>query len=392
MIVVHIPSWFPDADKPLNGNFILRQIETISAETDSIILHHAAEDYTPTLPDNIHFHAVHYQNKKSLPAAYITEFKKIIQEHGKPDLIHLHVALPLGPIAAHLSKKHHIPLIISEHWSIYQPMNRGTLNWYQKWALRYTYRQAAYITAVSQNLLDNITATVPAATKKPKTVIGNVVDTSVFSLKPAISPQPRKKILHVSTLDNDAKNIMGILRAVDALSKRRDDFELNIVHDFRNILAETYIRERGLDSVVHFLGQKNSIEIAALLQESDFFLLFSNYENQPCVLLESFSTGTPVVTTPVGGIPEIANENNAVIVTPKDETQLVEKLNYMLDNSEQFNPTKIRETAVNICSPETIKEKWMAVYNGYGLWVIEADYRFIVKKSAPAPPSRNSLK
>ncbi len=367
MIVVHIPSWFPDADKPLNGNFILRQIETIGAETDSIILHHTEGNYTPSLPSTIHFHPVHYQHKRTLPLAYIAEFKKIIRKYGKPDLIHLHVALPLGPIAASLAKKYHIPLIVSEHWSIYQPINRATLKWYQKWELQYTYKHAAHITAVSQNLLDNISATVPIATKKTQTVIGNVVDTDVFSLKPASNPRPKKQILHVSTLDNDAKNIMGILRAVDALKKRREDFELNIVHDFRNILAETYVRERGLESVVHFLGQKTSTEVASLMQNSDFFLLFSNYENQPCVLLESFCTGTPVVTTPVGGIPEIANENNAVIVTPKDETQLVDKLDFMLNHSEQFNPTKIRETAVNICSPETIKEKWMAVYNGYGL-------------------------
>ena len=51
MIVVHFPSWFPDAEKPLNGNFILRQIETIGAETTSIILHHTIGDYKPDLPD-----------------------------------------------------------------------------------------------------------------------------------------------------------------------------------------------------------------------------------------------------------------------------------------------------------------------------------------------------
>ena len=362
MIVVHIPSWFPDADKPLNGNFILRQIETISVDTESIILHHGAEDYTPALPGNVRFHRVPYRQKHNLPAAYIAEFKKIVQKYGKPDLIHLHVALPLGPIAAHLAQKHHIPLIISEHWSIYQPMNRVTLKWYQKWALQYTYRHAAHITAVSQNLLDNISATVPIAAKKPQTVVGNVVDTEVFSLKPAISSRPKKQILHVSTLDNDAKNIMGILRAIDVLSKQRNDFELNIVHDFRNILAETYVRERGLDSVVHFLGQKTSTEVATLLQESDFFLLFSNYENQPCVLLESFCTGTPVVTTPVGGIPEIANADNAVIVTSNNETQLVEKLDYMLNSTEQFNPETIRKQAVEICSPKIIGDKWTEIY------------------------------
>ena len=362
MIVVHIPSWFPDADKPLNGNFILRQIETISADTESIILHHTVENYTPNLPDNIRFHSVHFQHKETLPTAYIAEFKKIIQEHGKPDLIHLHVALPLGPIAAHLAKKYRIPLIISEHWSIYQPMNRTTLKWYQKWALRYTYRHTTHITAVSQNLLDNISATVPAAAKKPQTVVGNVVDTNLFGIKENRQQTGKKQILHVSTLDNDAKNIMGILRAVDALRKRRDDFELNIVHDFRNILAETFVRERGLGSIVHFMGQKTSTEVATLMQHSDFFLLFSNYENQPCVLLESFCTGTPVVTTSVGGIPEIANKENAVLITPKDEAQLTEKLDFMLNNSGQFKPETIRKQAVEICSPHVIGEKWMEIY------------------------------
>ena len=362
MIVVHFPSWFPDAEKPLNGNFILRQIETIGADTTSIILHHTIGDYKPVLPDNIHFHPVHYQHKRALALAYIAEFKKIIQKYGKPDIIHLHVALPLGPIAARLAQKYNIPLIISEHWSIYQPMNRDTLKRYQKWALRYIYRHASHITAVSQNLLDNIAATIPAAAKKPQTVIGNVVDTGVFSLKSTTPTHSKKQILHVSTLDNDAKNIMGILRAVDALSKRRDDFELNIVHDFRNILAETYVRERGLDSVVHFLGQKTSTEVASLMQISDFFLLFSNYENQPCVLLESFCTGTPVVTTPVGGIPEITNENNAVIVAQKDEAQLVEKMEYMLNNSKQYDSEIIREQAKDICSPDVIGEKWTDMY------------------------------
>ncbi len=363
MIVVHFPSWFPDAAKPLNGNFILRQIETVGKATESIILHHTAEGFEPPIPESIHFHAVHYQNRSELFNAYLTEFENIIKKFGKPDLIHLHVALPLGIVATRIAKKYHIPLIISEHWSIYQPMNRDSLRWYAKWALRYVYRHASHITAVSQNLLDNISETVPMAAKKPQTVVGNVVNTDIFSLKPTLQARPKKQILHVSTLDNDAKNIMGMLRAVDALSQRRNDFKLNIVHDFRNILAETYVRERGLESIVHFLGKKTSTEIAALLHNSDFFLMFSNYENQPCVLLESFCTGTPAITTPVGGIPEIANPDNAIIVTPKDEAQLIEKLEFMLDNIACFHPETIRNQALKICSPEIIGDKWSTIYH-----------------------------
>ena len=122
------------------------------------------------------------------------------------------------------------------------------------------------------------------------------------------------------------------------------------------------MRERGLDAVVHFLGRKTSAEIAALLQHSDFFLLFSNFENQPCVLLESFCTGTPAVTTPVGGIPEFTNPDNAVIVTPKDEAQLVEKMNDLLENAGNCKPAVIRNQALEICSADVVGNKWLAIY------------------------------
>ena len=216
---------------------------------------------------------------------------------------------------------------------------------------------------MSQNLLDNICATVPVAAQKPQTVVGNVVDTELFSLTETLKPKRKKKMLHVSTLDNDAKNIMGILHAVHQLSAQRSDFELNVVHDFCNEEAEAFVRENDLLDIVHFLGRKTSSEVASLLRDSDFFLLFSNYENQPCVLLESFCTGTPVVTTPVGGILEIANADNAVIVTPKNEAQLLEKLDFMLNHSEQYNPKVIRKQAMEICSPDVIGEKWTKIYH-----------------------------
>jgi len=364
MLIVHIPSWFPIPEKPLNGNFIFRHIESLGDRVQSVILHHLHDGFTPEIPHNATLFPVRTNEtgKIGLFRAYMTAFDELIRQYGKPDILHLHVALPMGLVAARISRKHHIPLIVSEHWTGYLPMNRPNLSLLERWMLRQTFRHATHVTAVSQNLLDNIVLTAPTAAHKPQTVVGNVVDTKLFAPLDTHTSDGKKRILHVSTLDNDAKNIMGILHAVDALSHQRDDFELNIVHDFRNILAETYMRERGLDNVVHFLGRKTSAEIASLLQQSDLFLLFSNYENQPCVLLESFCTGTPAMTTPVGGILEITNEKNAVIVAPKDEAQLVDKLNVMLNHIGDYDQTTIRQEALNICSPEVIGEKWMEVY------------------------------
>ena len=364
MLVVHIPSWFPIPEKPLNGNFISRHIESLGDNVQSVILHHVHDDFTPILPQNATLFPLHviHANKLGLFHAYVTAFEQLIKTYGRPDLIHLHVALPMGIMAAKLSRKFRIPLIVSEHWTGYLPMNRPKLTLPERLILRHTFRHADYITAVSQNLLDNICATVPVAAQKPQAVVGNVVDTELFSLKEKPVSKEKKQILHVSTIDNDAKNIMGILRAVKVLASQRTDFELNIVHDFENKEAVDFVKTNNLSATIHFLGRKNSSEIADLLHHSDFFLLFSNYENQPCVLLESFCTGTPVVTTPVGGILEIANANNAVIVTPKDEAQLIEKLKDMLDGKQQFNPASIRKQALEICSADIIGQKWLDIY------------------------------
>lgn len=364
MLIVHIPSWFPIPEKPLNGNFIFRHIESLENSVKSVIFHHVHDGFSPQIPKNAELFPIPVSNsgKFGLFRDYLAAFEQLVRQYGKPDILHLHVALPLGPLAVRISREYRIPLVISEHWTGYLPMNRPKLPLSSRLILRYTFRHATHITAVSKNLLDNICLTAPTAAKKPQTVVGNVVDTNLFSLKDSNLPSDRKQILHVSTLDNDAKNIMGILRAIHQLSLQRSDFELNIVHDFENREAEAFVKANHLSDTVHFLGRKTSTEIADLLHHSVCFLLFSNYENQPCVLLESFSTGTPVVTTPVGGILEITNDDNALIVQPKDEPQLVEKLNFMLDHANDYHPERIRENALNICSPEIIGKRWLDLY------------------------------
>lgn len=370
MIVLHIPSWFPHPQKPLDGNFILRQISTVSAHTTSIVLHHIdqsfREDCAKQMDPHIIFRPILTQegtSKIQMIRAYSYEVEKIIRKYGKPDLIHLHVALPLGPLAVYLSKRHNIPLIISEHWSIYQAQNRGQLSWKQKWQLRQTYRQAKHLTTVSDNLHEAITATVPAARKVPYTLISNAIDTSIFHIGEATERSSAvKRILHVSTLDDKAKNILGILRTVKALHQKRSDFELDIIHDIRNDSVEQYIQENGLQEFVHLLGRKSETEVAQAILNCDFMLQFSNYENQPCVLLESFCCGKPVVATTVGGIPEIANQNNARLLTPRDEEMLLNEIDYMLDHFQEYDAALISQDGMQRYDQKVIGEKFMDLY------------------------------
>ncbi len=371
MIILHFPSWFPNAEAPYKGNFILRQIAAMADRTTSIVMHHVKDDFPTESLDygtDINYHLIHTNknSKISLFISYLRAYRKVRKTYGKPDVIHLHVAMPLGIVAAYLARRHHIPFVISEHWSIYQPQNRSQINWIQKLMFGYIYRTASVFVTVSFNLTEAIYNTIPASRKLVGMNVSNVVDTEEF--KPIEStPNSIKQILHISTLDNDAKNIMGILKAVQALSHRRDDFCLNIIHDLRNPVVEEFIQRNHLEKQIVLLGKKTTSEVAKALQKCDFLLMFSNYENQPCVILEAHCCGKPVLTTPVGGIPEICHERNALFVEVQNEAQLVERIDYMLDHASSYDSQEISAEASREYSYDTIGQHLIGVYRFIGI-------------------------
>lgn len=367
MIVLHIPSWFPNVNNPYDGNFIIKHIASTMPYATAIVLRHV-EETTPmdviALPSGVIFHSIRVARKMGkvrLLKAYCKAFEKIIAQYGKPDVIHAHVALPLGMVAATLSQRYKIPLLLTEHWSIYQPENRKKLNFLQQLQLRYVYAHIRHLTAVTSHLHKMIEETVPAASIVPATVVSNVVDTKTFYLKPA-GEHEKKRILHISTLDDSVKNISGILHAIEILSKKRQDFCLDIIHELDNPQVEAYIQAHRLEDFVHLLGSKPAAAVADEIRASDFILLFSNNETQSCVLLESFCCGRPVVTTPVGGIPEIANERNAIFVEPRNVSQLVEKLDLMLNNCGDFDAQYIQDDAHARYAYPVIGKQFATIY------------------------------
>ena len=104
-------------------------------------------------------------------------------------------------------------------------------------------------------------------------------------------------------------------------------------------------------------------EISLAMQDANAFLLFSNIENLPLVLIESMSTGTPIITSNVGGISEIFDDSKGIMIDAGDQIQLVEAMNNMVENASNYNPQKIRKFAVDNFSQETISNQFDEIYN-----------------------------
>ncbi len=86
---------------------------------------------------------------------------------------------------------------------------------------------------------------------------------------------------------------------------------------------------------VHFLGRISHDEIINYLRESDLFVLNTNYEGLSHAILEAMDSGAPVVTTAVGGNPEIIdNGKDGLLIHYNNKEELFEAAVKILTNDD----------------------------------------------------------
>jgi glycosyltransferase involved in cell wall biosynthesis len=86
---------------------------------------------------------------------------------------------------------------------------------------------------------------------------------------------------------------------------------------------------------ITYLGALDQAKIIELYQKASIFVLPSFSEGFPVTILEALSCETPVVATPVGGIPEVVrNYENGFLVPPNNPPKLAEAIQYLIDNKD----------------------------------------------------------
>ncbi|MFM7387816.1 MAG: glycosyltransferase, partial [Bacteroidota bacterium] len=272
---------------------------------------------------------------------------------GEPDVLHLNVVFPLGLwIKRHFPRT---PLVITEHAS---GLHEGP-NAYPKWMVQRmipVYQRATAILPVSANLGERIKALAGTSYQ----VLPNVVNEEIFKLPNESITSNR--FVHISTLFEAAKNVHGMLRAVHRLSEKTQDFEFHIITDGDATQAKALASELGLlDRCVFFHGTMETQEIAAFLHSCKALVLFSNFENFPCVIPEAWMSGVPVIATAVNGIPEFAHAENSLLVEPRNEEQLTQAMLEIV-NGKSFDPKVLRAYALEYFSYEVVAKQLDEVY------------------------------
>lgn len=104
-----------------------------------------------------------------------------------------------------------------------------------------------------------------------------------------------------------------------------------------DLLIDT-IEKFELQDYIEFKGWVSGDQKEELLQGSDVYVLPSYFEGVPISILEAMSFGKPIISTNVGGIPEIVeNNSNGLLISPGDKKALLDALLFYSDN-----PMKIK--------------------------------------------------
>ena len=372
MNVLHLLSWFPTPDDPTLGNFCVRMIDALPEDCHSVILSVCdGKDMTKSfeVKEIVGAHHTHVQiyirppkinaiRKLKMLRMYNYGLRYIKKHFFNPDLIHLHVAYPLGQVALLWKKLYGYKYVMTEHWTIYQPQNKEVLVCGLKKKIVKIANNASLIMPVSLDLQRCMEG---HGVHNRFKVIYNLVNTDIFKLG---APQTtgKKHILHISTLRDEAKNFSGILRVIERLRQQRDDFELHVIHDYDAPEFKAFVKEHHLEDCVIFHGKKTSAEVAEAYQQADFFVLFSNFENLPCVIVEAFASGVPVLSTAVGGIAEILSSERGILIPQGDEDALLQGMNQMLDHCQEYNRAAIRDYAIKTFAAQNIGQQMFEEY------------------------------
>lgn len=278
--------------------------------------------------------------KVQIPLLLLSEYfyaKKIVKKE-RIDIIHAHWIIPQGLIAAIIKKLYNIPFISTAHAGDVFPIKKNILKAFAGFAIK----NSSCITANSSFTKNAI---LEICDSKNIDVIPMGVDLNEFSpgkkdaklrMKFGIKG---KLILFVGRLA-EKKGVEYLVRAMPSVLKSLPGSKLIIVGDgpeMKNLAR--LAGSLNLENYIVFAGKLSSAELPKFYAAADVFVGPSivtkkgDTEGLGIVFLEAMASGTSVIGSNVGGIPDIIKHNKTgILVEQKNAGQLASAIVNLLKN------------------------------------------------------------
>jgi N-acetyl-alpha-D-glucosaminyl L-malate synthase BshA len=268
--------------------------------------------------DNIFYHEVEMYNYPlfEFPLYSIALASKLVEvvKFNEIDLIHAHYAIPHATsaylareiIKSELECKKDIKVVTTLHGTdiTLVGLEPSFLN-----TMKFSIEQSDGVTAVSNFLKDKTKSAY--SIRKEIEVIPNFIDINKYirsdtgelkNVKKHIAPEEEKIITHTSNF-RPLKRVQDVIKIFNEIKKKVPSKLMLIGDGPERSDCERLARELEISDCVKFMGKQDSIP--DLLSISDLFLLPSQSESFGLAALEAMSCSVPVISSSIGGLPEL---------------------------------------------------------------------------------------
>jgi N-acetyl-alpha-D-glucosaminyl L-malate synthase BshA len=317
--------------------------------------------------DNIFYHDVEMSTYPlfEFPLYSMALASKMVEvaRFEKLDLIHAHYAIPHATsavLAKQILTDHQIRIVTTLHGTditlvglepSFEPL------------MKFSIESSDGVTAVSKFLRDETIENYGVS--KEIDVIPNFIDTDIFrpvdakNLRRLLAPNGEKLLIHISNF-REVKRVKDAIRALKIILDEGHKVKFLLVGDGPDRgECQALARDLGIWQQTRFLGKQS--ELASILSASDAFLIPSGNESFGLSALEAMACGVPVISSDVGGLPELNVDGETGYVVPVgDVDTLAERTMRLLGDAKLQK--KLGKQALHRATTEFTKERIVPHY------------------------------
>lgn len=379
MHILILASLYPSNLRPTTGIFVEDQVNNLSKAGHQVGVFIAPRLYEtlhfirqtrklpPLLEQTKHSASVYRLHSLWVPRIFplisaliyrqagLEAFKAYCENHGKPDVIHAHNIFYGGYMAVQIGNKYDIPMVLTEHSTNYL---RGRIFLPgQHIIAKRTLKHITQPMAVGQRLADHLNLHY----QPPQSVIttANVVDTDYFV------PEDKDHIFTFAAVGQLTRRKRFDL-LITAFAKKFRDQDVKLIiggggSEFENL--HKLISDLNMTDQITLLGHLSRPQVRDLFQRSHVVVSSSNIETFGVTLIEAMSCGNPIIATRSGGPEQFLNSQNGILIPVDDEQALMNALQEIKSNYEEFDRDVIRTYCIAHFGEQAILSKLEYIYN-----------------------------
>lgn len=262
----------------------------------------------------------------------------------KLDILHVHYAIPHAS-AAYLAKQIlktygiNIPVVTTLHGTDITLVGKDKTF---KPVVTFSINESDGVTTVSENLKSQTLEFFDIT--RDIQVIPNFIDLTRFvsknreHFKKAIAPDNERIMVHTSNF-RKVKNTQDVVRIFHKVSQTIPSKLLMVGDGPERSNAEELSRQLGISQSVRFLGKQDAVE--EILSVSDLFLMPSCSESFGLAALEAMACRVPVISSNIGGLPELNEEGvTGFLSNVGDIDDMAKNAIYILEDCDRLEKFK----------------------------------------------------